>query len=189
MAPPPSAVSVSRTNRNLWLAFTEEAKANRMYMAYALKAMEEGYPEVAEVFFEVSGAETAHALQHFRVLGEVDSTFENLKRVIEEEMREASVMYPRMIRQAESEGRADAAAAFRLAFEGESRHAELFTRAMERMRSRPRRTALPMPAAAPPAAEQQLEARPERADGDGRSISYEDMQNELGRVAGLKRVR
>jgi rubrerythrin len=91
-----TAPSASVTNRNLWLAFTEEAKANRLYLAYAMKAMEEGYPEVAEVFLEVSGAETAHALNLLRILGEVGTTRENLKRVIEEEMIEASVMYPRM---------------------------------------------------------------------------------------------
>ena len=101
LPPPPATAQQSRTNRNLWMAFVEEAKANRVYIAYAMRAVEEGHPEIAEVFWEVSGAETAHALGHLRVLGEVGSTYENLKRVIEEEMREASVMYPRMIRQAE----------------------------------------------------------------------------------------
>ena len=186
--PPPRAASVSRTNRNLWLAFTEEAKANRMYVAYAFKAMEEGYPEVAEVFLEVSGAETAHALQHLHVLGEVDSTFENLKRVIEEEMREASVMYPRMIRQAETEGRADAAGAFRLAFEGESRHAQLFSRAMERMRTRGTTT---RPRTAPQLAEPAalVQATPAAAPRQDESVSYEQVRSEADRVAGLRRVR
>ena len=58
------------------------------------------------------------------------------RRAIEEEMREAPVMYPRMIRQAEEERRTDAAEAFRLAFEGESRHAGLFKQAFERLKSK-----------------------------------------------------
>lgn len=48
---------ITRTERNLWSAFIDEAKANRMYEAFAIKAMEEGYPEVAEVFMEASGSE------------------------------------------------------------------------------------------------------------------------------------
>jgi vacuolar iron transporter family protein len=182
---PPATAQTSRTNRNLWMAFVEEAKANRVYLAYAMRALEEGHPEVAEVFFEVGGAETAHALGHLRVLGEVASTQENLRRVIEEEMREASIMYPRMIRQAEAENRADAADAFRLAFEGESRHAKLFQQASERLRSKRQQIFVPavvgtavapaVPVAAP------AEASP--------SIPYDQVESELERVSGLRRIR
>lgn len=179
---PPATAQTSRTNRNLWMAFVEEAKANRVYIAYAMKAIEEGHPEVAEVFFEVGGAETAHALGQLRVLGEVGTTYENLKRVIEEEMREASIMYPRMIRQAEAENRADAADAFRLAFEGETRHARLFQQAFERLRSK-QQIVVPSlvtePAAthaAPPA------APPEPAP-------YDEVQRERERVSGQRRIR
>lgn len=177
---PPAGTQTSRTNRNLWMAFVEEAKANRVYIAYAIKAIEEGHPEVAEVFFEVSGAETAHALGQLRVLGEVGSTYENLKRVIEEEMREASVMYPRMIRQAEEERRSDAADAFRLAFEGETRHAKLFQQAFERLRSKHQILvpSLVAPTQAAPA------APPEAADEP-----YQAVERERERVSGLRRIR
>lgn len=132
LAPPPGT-GHSQTNRNLWAAFLDEAKARAMYQAYALRALEEGHPEVADVFVEVAGAETVHALEHLRALGEVGSSYENLTRVIEGEMREASVMYPRMIRQADAEGRPDASRSFRLAFEGESRHARLFQQAIQKL--------------------------------------------------------
>jgi len=179
----PSAVQASRTNRNLWLAFTEEAKANRLYLAYAMRAFEEGFPEVAEVFLEVSGAETAHALAHLRVLGEVKSTRENLGRVIEEETRESSVMYPRMVRQAEAEGRTDAADAFRLAFEAESRHARLFGQAFEQLRGAPQ-TVVPIEMAPQPG------PRPApRGDEATPPVPYEQVQSERERVAGLRRIR
>jgi len=178
---PPAATQTSRTNRNLWMAFVEEAKANRVYIAYAMRAIEEGHPEVAEVFWEVSGAETAHALGHLRVLGEVGSTYENLKRVIEEEMREASVMYPRMIRQAEAENRPDAADAFRLAFEGESRHAKLFQQAFERLRSKQQIFVPSIVAPAAPSAGQPAEA--------ATPVPYDQVQSELERVSGLRRIR
>lgn len=182
MPPPPPIAGTSRTNRNLWMAFVEEAKAHQTYIAYAMKAMEEGHPEVAEVFLEVSGAETAHALGHLQVLGEVGPTQENLKRVIEEEALEALVMYPRMIRQAQAEGRTDAVAAFRRAFQGETRHTGLFKQAYERLRSGgqivvPSRVVVPLaPAEAPP-------------PGPEATTTYAKVQGEKERVAGLRRIR
>ena len=181
LSSPPAATQTSRTNRNLWMAFVEEAKANRVYTAYAMKALEEGHPEVAEVFFEVSGAETAHALGHLRVLGEVGSTYENLRRVIDEEMREASVMYPRMIRQAEEEHRSDAADAFRLAFEGEARHASLFTQAYERLRSKQRIVVPSIITPGPPA--------PAAPPADASNEPYQEVERERERVSGLRRIR
>ncbi len=182
LSQPPPATQTSRTNRNLWMAFVEEAKANRVYIAYAIKAIEEGHPEVAEVFFEVSGAETAHALGQLRVLGEVGTTYENLKRVIEEEMREASVMYPRMIRQAEAENRTDAADAFRLAFEGETRHTKLFEQAFERLRSKQQifvPSVVTQPNTATVSQPAELAA----------PFPYDEVERERERVSGLRRIR
>jgi vacuolar iron transporter family protein len=180
--PPPAVAATSRTNRNLWIAFVEEAKANRQYVAYAMKALEEGHPEVAEVFLEVAGAETVHALVHLRALGEVNSSYENLRTVIEEETREASLMYPRMIRQAELEGRLDAADVFRLAFEGETRHARRFQEAFNRLKAQDR---LLVPARVTP-----LPTEPERSVAAGpREPGAEEVGTEKERVAGLRRIR
>lgn len=123
-------MKIKKTERNLWSAFLEEAKANRMYTAYALKALEEGHPEVAQVFLEAAGAETVHALSHLRTLGDMKSTLENLRAVVEEEGREGEVMYPNLIQQALAEGREDAAESFRLALEGERRHQLMFSQAL-----------------------------------------------------------
>jgi VIT1/CCC1 family predicted Fe2+/Mn2+ transporter len=160
------------------VAFTEEAKANRLYIAYAIRAAAEGHPQAAEVFLEVSGAETAHALEHLRALGEVGSTRDNLRRVIQEEMSEASVMYPRMIRQAEREGRQDAVRAFQLAFEAESRHAALFRKTYEQMGREPVRSV-----AAP------IVSESSQAPVDLTGAKYQEMQGEKQRVAGLRRIR
>jgi len=174
--PPPAVAATSRTNRNLWIAFVEEAKANRQYVAYAMKALEEGHPEVAEVFLEVAGAETVHALAHLRVLGEVGTSYENLKTVIEEEIREASLMYPRMIRQAEAEGRLDAADVFRLAFEGETRHAKRFEDAFDRLKSK-RGLVIPSRVVSTP------------SEPAGEPGAYQEVEQEKERVAGLRRIR
>ena len=53
---------LSKTERNLWNAIVSEALANLKYNAYAHKALEEGLPEVAQVFQEVAGAETIHGI-------------------------------------------------------------------------------------------------------------------------------
>ena len=49
---------LSKTDRNLWNAIVGEAMAYLKYNAFAHKALEEGLPEVAQIFQEVAGAET-----------------------------------------------------------------------------------------------------------------------------------
>ncbi len=134
-----SAQELSRTERNLWSAIVGEAMAHLKYNAFAHKALEEGYPEVAQVFQEVAGAETIHGLNHLNVAGEVNSTLENLRAVVEGETREFSVMYPRMIRDAQEDSRQDAADSFALALEREQHHQAIFSRALEQLESRQRR--------------------------------------------------
>ena len=131
-----SAENMSRTERNLWSAIAGEALANLKYNAFAHKALEEGYPEVAQVFQEVAGAETIHGLSHLNVAGEVRGTLDNLRSVIEGESREFSVMYPRMIRDAQADGRQDAADSFALALEREYHHQTIFSRALDQMERR-----------------------------------------------------
>ena len=131
-----SAQELSRTDRNLWSAIVGEALAHLKYNAFAHKALEEGYPEVAQIFQEVAGAETIHGLNHLRVAGEVNSTIENLRVVTEGESREFSTMYPRMIRDAQSDGRQDAADSFALALEREQHHQTIFARALSQLETR-----------------------------------------------------
>lgn len=126
----------TRTERNLWNAIVGEALAYLKYNAYAHQALAEGHPEVAQVFQEVSGAETIHGLNHLRVAGEVGTTRDNLRQVIAGESKEFSTMYPRMIREALDEGRQDAADSFTLAFEREQNHLEVFSRALEQLEAR-----------------------------------------------------
>lgn len=148
-----SAQELTRTERNLWSAIAGEALAHLKYNAFAHKALEEGYPEVAQVFQEVAGAETIHGLNHLNVAGEVNSTLENLRSVIEGESREFSIMYPRMIRDAQNDGRQDAADSFALALEREQHHQAIFARALEQLETRQTRlsqarTSTPVPSQA-----------------------------------------
>ncbi len=121
---------LTRTDKDLWNAIVSEALAYLKYNAYAHRALEEGHPEVAQIFQEVAGAENIHGMNHLRVAGEIGSTIENLKAVTEGETKEFSTMYPRMIHDARAEGRGDAADSFALAMERESHHLTAFTRAL-----------------------------------------------------------
>ena len=128
MAADPSALT--RTEKNLWNAIVSEALANLKYNAYAQRAMQEGHPEVAQIFQEVAGAETVHGINHLRVSGDMASTAENLRAIIEGEAQEAATIYPRMIREALAEGNQEAADSFTMAMERERRHLEAFTEAL-----------------------------------------------------------
>ena len=123
-------ISLTRTEKNLWNAIVSEALANLKYNAYAQRAMQEGHPEVAQIFQEVAGAETVHGINHLRVTGDLATTAENLRSIIEGEAQEAATIYPMMVREALEEGRQDAADSFTLAMERERRHLEAFTEAL-----------------------------------------------------------
>lgn len=127
------SLALTKTDRNLWNAIVGEALAYLKYNAYAHKALEEGYPEVAQVFQEIAGAETIHGLNHLRVAGEIKTTAENLRQVTIGESKEFSTMYPRMISDANVESRPEAAESFSMAMERERHHQEMFEQALERL--------------------------------------------------------
>ena len=67
------------TSDNLKEAFAGESQANRKYLAFAKKAEADGYPQVAKLFRAAAEAETVHAHAHFRVMGGIQGTEENLQ--------------------------------------------------------------------------------------------------------------
>jgi rubrerythrin len=61
------------TKENLQQAFDGESQANRRYLFYAEQADEAGNKQTARLFREAAEAETVHARNHLRVLGEIKS--------------------------------------------------------------------------------------------------------------------
>ena len=59
---------MSKTTENLKEAFAGESQANRKYLAFAQKAQQDGYEQVAKLFRAAAEAETIHAHAHLRVL-------------------------------------------------------------------------------------------------------------------------
>jgi rubrerythrin len=118
------------TEKNLAAAFAGESQANRKYLAFAKQADAEGYTQIAKLFRATAEAETIHAHAHFKNMGMIKSTAENLKAAIAGETYEFSVMYPEFIKEAEAEGNKGAVRAFTLANEAEKVHAELYEKAL-----------------------------------------------------------
>lgn len=126
----------SKTRINLQVALASEADANRRYTAYGIRALQEGYPEIAQLFLEAAGAETVHAYSHLLALDAIGTTEENLRTAVTGEADEIDRVYPRMVVEAEAEGRHEAAASFRLALERERHHQQMFRRALDSFKPR-----------------------------------------------------
>ena len=120
-----------KTNENLMSAFAGESQANRKYLAFSEKAMEENNPGLAKLFRVAAEGETVHALSHLRTAGEVSSSEENLKKAIAGETYEFSKMYPEFIETATEEDNKAAILSFTRAQEIEKIHEKLFTEALE----------------------------------------------------------
>lgn len=117
---------MSKTNYNLKSAFDGESQANRCYVAFARRADEEGFAQVAKLFRAAAEAETVHALNHVRILGEVESTGENLEAAVSGETYEYKSMYPEFLDAAKAESNQQAVWSFDVAGKVEKVHADLF---------------------------------------------------------------
>jgi vacuolar iron transporter family protein len=181
----------SKTDANLLVALAGEADANRRYLAYGIQALNEDRPDIAQLFFEAAGAETIHALNHLRTMRAIGPTRENLQTAATGEMVEIEVVLPRMIREAEEDGRADAAASFRLALERERHHREMFRAALETFDRAPGSRVTPR---VPTPAERGLPAAPdpvrsaERAPGHARTDELAGEAERIGRLSSIREV-
>ncbi len=122
---------MSKTLEDLQAAFSGESQANRRYLAYAKKADQDGFPQIAHLFRAVAAAETVHALSHFRAMDGLKSTAENIKSAIDGERYEVNTMYPDFIKDAETDGDKKALGSFKRAWEVEKLHEELYTKNLE----------------------------------------------------------
>jgi rubrerythrin len=124
---------MSNTVENLKSAFAGESQANRKYLAFAKRADEDGFPQVAKLFRAVAEAETIHAHNHLKALGDVKSTAENLQAAMGGENYEVNSMYPPMLAGAEAESNKQAARSFRWAMEVEKVHEILYRQVLEKL--------------------------------------------------------
>jgi VIT1/CCC1 family predicted Fe2+/Mn2+ transporter/rubrerythrin len=184
--------TMTRTDRNLWNSIVAEAMANLKYNAFAHRALEEGHPEIAQVFQEVAGAEVIHGINHLRVAGDILSTKENLQNVITGEAKEASTLYPRMIKEALDDGHLEAAETLTLAMDREKHHILMFTQAQETLQVKEsRRKPVTIEdynaSSASPHGTDQTPAQP--SISTAYSAASRELEGERWRVAAFGRIR
>ncbi len=115
---------------NLKIAFAGESQANQKYRAFAKKAEQDGFPNIARLFRTTAEAEKIHAEGHLKALDEIRPTAENLQTAINGETYEFTKMYPPMLEMAEADDH-KAKRMFGYAVEAEAVHAKLYTLALE----------------------------------------------------------
>jgi rubrerythrin len=121
---------MAETDSNLKDAFAGESQANRKYLAFARKAEQEGFSNVARLFRTAAEAETIHALGHFGAMGGVGSTADNLRAAVAGETYEYTEMYPPMLQQAIADDHRGKRM-FGYAMKAEAIHAKLYQMALE----------------------------------------------------------
>lgn len=121
---------MEKTMKDLAEAFAGESQARNKYLAFAKKADEEGYPQAARLFRAAAQAELIHAQNHFKAMGEIRSTAENLQAAIDGEHYESVSMYPPFIETAKAEGVKRAQTSFEWAWMVEKTHEALYREAL-----------------------------------------------------------
>lgn len=122
------------TQDNLEAAFSGESQANRRYLAFAIQAERDGYPQVARLFRAAAEAETVHAIAHLRVMGGIEDTLKNLETAATGESYEFKEMYPQFLAEARDEGLKPAEFSFKNALAVEEVHFDLFNRALSALK-------------------------------------------------------
>jgi rubrerythrin len=122
---------IMATKENAMEAFAGESQANRKYLAFADKAKDEGFTNVAKLFTAASEAEAIHAKRLLKVLGSIGKTEDNLKASVTGETHEYTEMYPGFVKVGEEEKQSDAVLAFTYAMKAEEVHANLYKEALK----------------------------------------------------------
>jgi rubrerythrin len=125
-------VKGTKTLNNLKSGFVAESQAHLRNLTFAMKAEQEGYPQVARLFRAIAEAEAVHAFNHFRLLGAVSGTQDNLESAFERENLAAST-YPQFVREANEEDNTSVATVLSYSRDVEKGHAALYKKALAHM--------------------------------------------------------
>jgi rubrerythrin len=132
------------TKANLEAAFAGESQAHMKYLAFAAKAEQEGYPEIARLFKAISYAEQVHATNHLRELSGIGDTASNLAAAIGGENFENTEMYPAYNAVAKEQGEKGAMLSIHYALEAEKIHEAMYGEAKTLVKDGQDRAAQPV---------------------------------------------
>jgi rubrerythrin len=123
----------SKTEKNLWTAFSGESQARNKYTYYASKAEKEGYHQIGALFRETADNEKEHAKIWFKLLhgDDVPDTVSNLKDAADGENYEWTDMYAGFAREAQEEGFTHIAALFSMVAQIEKTHEERYRKLLK----------------------------------------------------------
>ena len=121
----------TKTEQNLRAAFAGESQARNKYTYFAKVAQKEGYEKIAAIFLETAGNEMEHAKLHFKLLGGVGTTADNLRAAAAGEADEYLEMYPRMAQEAKEEGFPEISFLFQSIGRIEKAHQERYRKLLE----------------------------------------------------------
>lgn len=124
----------TKTEKNLWEAFSGESQARTKYTFYASAAKKAGYEQMAALYLETAEQEKEHAKMWFKEIHGIGDTDANLVDAAAGENAEWTDMYVRMAREAEEEGFPELAAKFRLVAEVEASHEKRYLKLLENLR-------------------------------------------------------
>ncbi|MEM0202648.1 MAG: rubrerythrin family protein [Archaeoglobaceae archaeon] len=110
-------------------AFAGESQAHMKYLIFAEVAEKEGKPKIAKLFRAIAFAELVHARNHYRALGGVGNTVENLQKAMDGEKYEIEEMYPVYNATAKIQGEREAEKSTYYALSAEKIHFDLYSQA------------------------------------------------------------
>lgn len=123
------------TEENLKTAFAGESQAHMKYLIFAAVGEEEGRHNLARMFRAIAYAEQVHATNHYRVLGNINSSERNLQVCIDGENFEIEEMYPAYNAVAKLQKERGAEQSTHFALEAEKIHAAWYTQALQTVKA------------------------------------------------------
>lgn len=123
------------TDRNLHEAFAGESMAHMKYLIYSEKAETEGKPKLARLFKAIAAAEKVHATNHWRALGLLKGSVDNVQSCIDGETYEITEMYPAFKAVAELQEEKGAVRSTFWALETEKIHKPMYEKAKQALES------------------------------------------------------
>ncbi len=125
----------SKTEANLWTAFSGESQARNKYTYYASKAKKDGYEQIAKIFEDTANNEKEHAKLWFKLLkGGIGDTADNLADAAAGENYEWTEMYADFAKVADEEGFTEIARLFRGVAAIEKTHEERYKKLLSNIK-------------------------------------------------------
>lgn len=121
-----------KTPQNIKATFVAESQAHLRNLAFAMKAEQDDYRQIAKLFRAVAEAEAVHAFNYLRLFGGVVDTQTNLQNAFERENL-ASSTYPRFIKEANVEDNNQVATILGYSRDVERGHSKLYENALQHM--------------------------------------------------------